>query len=171
MLLQLGITYDELVRSFSYFPQSNNSIKLGSTISTDPSLNAIRVIRNVNLPAGRYKCTIAGLDVASGDISRVTFNFPSQIFELRSPQITREGGQNTGILFTNNNQYTLQDTGGDRIFYIQLTANWIELNLSLVQYDSQFINPDAPWSESGFAFFLLTLDVQLEDMKALYGTK
>ena len=80
-----------------------------------------------------------------------------------------QGGQGQGFLFANNNQYTIQDTGADRTFYMNTTGNWIELSLSIYQYQDQDLDTNIEWGVSGFAFFIITLDVQLEDSKCLFG--
>jgi len=174
-LLQLGITYDEIAAGrTSYFPQSNGIRFPTGAIpyTTVPSiLFPIRVLRNVNLPAGRYLCKIVGVECASGIVDATTLIFPFQILQLKSPQILRQGGQSGGLLFSNNNAYTLQDCGGERSFYIQLAGGWLELEFTIVQLSmtTRLINSNATWNSAGFAFFILTLDVQLEDVKALYG--
>lgn len=168
VLLQLGITYDEVVGTTSYFPQSNNSIKFGdSAVSLNFTQTPIRVLRNVNLPSGRYKCKIVGVEIASGYLA--SYAFVPQIIQLKSPQFLTQSGQDQGFLFANNNQYTIQDTGGDRTFYMQTTGNWIELNMSIYQYSNQDLETNIEWGVSGFAFFVMTLDVMLEDSKCLFG--
>jgi hypothetical protein len=80
-----------------------------------------------------------------------------------------QAGQGQGFLFANNNQYTTQDTGAERTFYMNTTGNWIELSLSIYQYQNQDLDVGVAWNVSGFAFFIITLDVQLEDSKCLFG--
>ena len=174
-LLQLGITYDDVSnRAFSYFPQSNSTrMEVLPTTMVPSNRFPIRVLRNVNLPAGRYLCKITGAEVASGLVDTTTLAYPFQIIQIKSPQFVRQGGQSLGLLFANNNAYTLQDCGGERSFYMNLTGSWIELEMTIVQYTmtgtQRTINANANWGLAGFAFFLLTLDVQLEDVKAVYG--
>ena len=172
VLLQLGITYDDVTnRNFSYFPQSNGSIRMEPLSSTTAlSRNVpIRVLRNVNLPAGRYKCNLTGVDVCSGNPSATTYAFPPQIIQIKSPQFVRQGGQSLGFCFANNNQYSIQDTGNDKFFYMNLTGGWIELEMTILQFSNQTISTNAQWAATQFAFIILTLDVELEDVKAMFG--
>lgn len=179
MMLQLGITYDDLVFNqtslgqggFSNFPQTYNA-----PVITDPlfdvhfatSLTPFRVLRNVNLPSGRYKCVISGVEVTSGRPD-ATYAFARQIISIASPQFLRQGGQVAGLPFANNNQYTIQDTGGERSFIMELAGSWIELDISIAQFNPQLVNEALLWSDAYFAFIILTLDVELENSQALFG--
>lgn len=181
MLLQLGITYDDIFNNkpFSYFPQSNKGIILSpipnSVIPSNLTQFSCRVLRNVNLPAGRYTCTIVGVDVCSGFVDTVTFNFQPQIIQIKSPQFLRMGGggQGLGFCFSNNNSFTNQNLDGERSFLMNLAGNWIELEMNICQFGASTgnntIQQSASWGTSQFAFFILTLNVELEDVKALYG--
>lgn len=180
-LLQLGITYDDIFnnKTFSYFPQSNKGIVLSpipnSVIPSILPQFSCKVLRNVNLPAGRYKCTIVGVDVCSGFVDTVTFNFQPQIINIKSPQFLRigGGGQGLGFCFSNNNSYSNQDFGGERSFLMNLAGNWIELEMTICQFQAMTgnntISASSSWGSTQFAFFIMTLNVELEDVKALFG--
>lgn len=159
--VQLSIYWSDLVAS-------------NAGIGALPSLTPVTVRNQVNLYGGRYKAHISGFQIYSG---HHTANHPlpsPQIINLNSSKFQFQANGEPGISFSNTwcGDCSL---AGHREFIVDTVGGNIDLTILLQQFGDAsgappYVNYNAgTWTNAEFAYILLSLSLEPEDSKALFG--
>ena len=181
VLVTFVISYDDIVTTGGVvspaYPSGGSTITYAVS-TTSSYTNKATVLRNCNLNAGMYRATIEGIQVISGSVNTTNYVFAPQLINISSSAFQFPGNAVQGLTFTNNNTYTHADVGGQREFLVNVGVGNIDLTIYIAQFGTGAAGSIVPpynlnkaytWADSQFGYFVLSLNLENCDNKALFG--
>ena len=179
-IAQFVVTLDDLLNNA-------NATANGTTVSpvtgASTSYNNVgTVLRQLNLPSGRYRVRVDGFNIDCGAINTTSYMINPQVINIDSTKFLFPGGGVSGLNFTNNFSSTMPDLKGHREFIIEATGGIIDLSICIKQFGQAVnanvaavvapytIDKTATWTSANFAYYILTLDFELCNSQATFGT-
>jgi len=142
--------------------------------------NLPTLLYNVNLDRGIYKARIVGIKVATGHpqsaLGTLWLTANPVLFGISSSMFRFPASADSIFWFSSNSQYSLGCYSGNKEFIIDNPTGQMDITLHAVafgdnhfgfdQFDPPFIsvNNFTTWENLFFAYMLLTIDVEPEDL-------
>ena len=177
VLFQIVITLDDILATgqtmngYTVTPVTN-----GSTTWN----NGATVLRQLNLPGGKYRAKVDGMTFMSGAVNTTNYYQNDQMLVISSDKWGFPGG-NRALYFTNNSLAIINDIHGHREFEIIHTGGNMDVTFTIQQFGQNInanvnavnapntLDKTATWTSAQFSYIILSLNLEDCNTQALFG--
>jgi len=179
-IIQLYITYDDIITA----GVTTNGTTIQAVGAGDASYSIKpRLLRQVNLYAGKYKVKVDGFHISAGLVNVTSYVDNPQVITIGSSRFEFPYGGSKTLNFSTIVNNCMADLSGKREFYMNSIGGLLDIELSIQQFGQNInatvaaggVNPPynidktASWLSSGFAYLILTLEIIPMDVQAQFG--